>query len=74
MSQFFHFLGLAFIIIGILIVMAFTLLKGSGEARTGVGVGGFIGPLPFGFATSKGMLLLTMAISPAALAFLMLNR
>jgi len=73
MSQFFLFLGLAFIIIGVLIVMLFALGR-PGEARTGVGVGGFIGPLHFGFATSKGMLLLAMAISLAALAFLTLNR
>jgi len=74
MSNFFLFLGMAFLIIGILIIMAAAFL-GKGEAKTEAGVGGFIGFLPFGFATSKGMLYLVIALSLAALAvFLALNR
>ena len=74
MSGFFLYTGLAFIIIGVLIVMLFALGK-PGEGTTEVGVGGFIGPVPFGFATNKGMLYLVIALSVVmAAAFLVMGR
>lgn len=75
MSSFFLLLGLVFVVIGIVIIAAVTLLGKSGETRTEVGVGGFIGFLPFGFATSKGMLYLVVALTVAmAAAFLLMGR
>jgi hypothetical protein len=41
MSNFFLYLGLVFVAIGILIIMLFAMGK-SGEGKTEVGVGGFI--------------------------------
>jgi len=63
MSNFFFLLGLAFVIIGIVIIAAVAFLGKSGETKTEAGVGGFIGIIPFGFATSKGMLYLVVALS-----------
>ncbi|MEM5812230.1 MAG: DUF131 domain-containing protein [Candidatus Aenigmatarchaeota archaeon] len=74
MENFFLFLGLAFVIIGILIIVAAALL-GKGEGKAEVGIGGFIGPIPFGFATNKGMLYLVIALSIIILAvFLVVGR
>lgn len=74
MSNFFLLLGLVFVIIGIVIIAAVAFL-GKGEAKTEVGVGGFIGFLPFGFATSKGMLYLVVALSVVmAAVFLIMGR
>ena len=74
MSQFFFFLGMAFIAIGVLIIMLFTMGK-AGEGKAEVGVGGFIGFLPFGFATSKGMLYLVITLSLVmAAVFLIMGR
>jgi uncharacterized membrane protein len=75
MSSFFLYLGLIFVVIGILIIMAVAFLGKSGETKTEVGVGGFIGIIPFGFATSKGMLYLVITLSLVmAVVFLLLNR
>lgn len=74
MSQFFLFLGLAFIVIGVIIIMLFNTGK-AGEGKAEVGVGGFIGFLPFGFATSKGMLYLVITLSLVmAAVFLIMSR
>jgi uncharacterized membrane protein len=75
MSNFFLLLGLIFVIIGIVIIAVVAFLGKGGEAKTEVGVGGFIGIIPFGFATSKGMLYLVIALSLLMVAvFLILNR
>jgi uncharacterized membrane protein len=75
MSQFFLLLGLAFVIIGIVIIAVVAFLGKGGEAKTEVGVGGFIGFIPFGFATSKGMLYLVITLSLVmAAVFLLMSR
>jgi uncharacterized membrane protein len=74
MNNFFILLGLAFVIIGIVIIMAVAFL-GKGEAKTEGAVGGFIGPIPFGLATSKGMLYLVITLSLVmAAVFLIMGR
>jgi uncharacterized membrane protein len=46
-------IGVLLMIIGLIIVF-FGILKGSKEtAKTRVAVGGFIGPIPFGFGNDK---------------------
>jgi len=74
MSKFFLLLGLAFVIIGIVIIAAVAFL-GKGEVKAEGAVGGFIGPVPFGFATSKGMLYLVITLSLVmAAVFLIMGR
>jgi uncharacterized membrane protein len=74
MSQLFLLLGILFVIIGVMII-AFFALGIPGETKTEVAVGGFIGPIPFGFATSRNMLYLTIALSAAMFAaFIILSR
>ncbi len=74
MSQFFLYLGLVFVAIGILIIILFAVGK-SGEGKAEVGVGGFIGFIPFGFATSKSTLYVAISLSIVCLAiFLVLSR
>jgi len=75
MSNFFLLIGLAFVIIGIVIIAAVAFLGKSGETKTEVGVGGFIGIIPLGFATSKGMLYLVITLSLVmAAVFLIMGR
>jgi len=75
MNDFFLLLGLAFVIIGIVIIAAVAFLGKSGEVKTQGAVGGFIGPIPFGFATSKGMLYLVITLSLVmAAVFLIMGR
>jgi len=55
-------LGIALILIGFFLVLLSALLSlKAGKAE--VAVGGFIGPIPFGFATSKNMLIAVMLLS-----------
>ena len=58
--------GFAVVFIGIIIIVIASLLgaKESGT-KVNVGIGGFIGIIPFGFANSKEMLYLTIAITLA---------
>ena len=59
-------IGFALIFIGILlIIIGFFLITFSSikESKVEIAVGGFIGPIPFGFATSKELLILIIIIS-----------
>lgn len=49
-------LGILLMVIGFIIVF-FSILKGSKEtsSKTKVAVGGFIGPIPFGFGNDKNL-------------------
>lgn len=57
-------LGVLLIVIGFIIVFL-GMLKGSKEAssRTKVAVGGFIGPIPFGFGNDKNLVWLVTIVS-----------
>jgi len=47
-------IGMALILIGIITVIIGSIWTAlSGKSEVDVGVGGFIGPIPFGFFTSK---------------------
>lgn len=66
--------GIILILIGFVLVFIGSLVgaQGRGEARWGVG--GFIGPLPFGFASEKNMLYVVIGLSLAILIlFVLLN-
>lgn len=54
--------GFIFILIGIFLIIIGSILS-SGKGETKIAVGGFIGPVPFGFANEKNMLYLVMFIS-----------
>lgn len=67
-------LGILFIFLGIIIVFIGSVLQ-QGSQKTGdtksnvhIGVGGFIGPIPFGFANSRTALYITLS----AAAFFMI--
>jgi len=55
-------IGVAVVFIGIFIIIIGSLM-GAGDGKTGakVAVGGFIGPIPFGFANDKPLLYVVMA-------------
>lgn len=55
-------IGIIVVFIGIFLIILGSLLEAS-EGKTKFAVGGFIGPIPFGFASEKGMLYLVIAIS-----------
>ncbi|MBW2972256.1 DUF131 domain-containing protein [Candidatus Woesearchaeota archaeon] len=65
MIQYIVPVGMLFIFLGVIIVLVGSMLMAgqqseggskSGKSGVHVGVGGFIGPIPFGFATSRTML------------------
>lgn len=47
--------GIFFIVIGMFLVIAGSLLSQKSDSNVKVGVGGFIGPIPFGFANDRAM-------------------
>lgn len=62
MEQSLVFLGIILVFAGIIIIILGSLI-GEQKGEVMFGVGGFIGPIPFGFANEKGMLYLVMAIA-----------
>ena len=62
-------LGFALIFIGLLLIMAGSINKGDVHW----GIGGFIGPIPFGFANSRNALYTVAAISVIAFLVLLVN-
>lgn len=54
-------IGIGLIFLGIFITIISSLLSGSGKVE--YGFGGFIGPIPFGWATNKNMLYAIIAIT-----------
>ena len=60
-------IGIILIFAGIFMVMASSAL-GSGKASAKIAVGGFIGPVPFGFANDRQMLYVAVALSIIMLA------
>jgi uncharacterized protein (TIGR00304 family) len=55
-------IGILLIVIGFIIVF-FGILSGSKDSKTKVAVGGFIGPVPFGFGNDKNMVLFAVILS-----------
>ncbi|HIJ98456.1 TPA: DUF131 domain-containing protein [archaeon] len=55
-------IGFAVVLIGFILIIAGALLSG-GAKNTKVAVGGFIGPIPFGFANDPKMLKVIMIIT-----------
>jgi len=55
-------LGILLIILGFIIVF-FGMLAGSKDSKTKVAVGGFIGPIPFGFGNDKNLVLFAIILS-----------
>ena len=64
-------LGILFIIIGfaILFFSQFMFSKDT-TSKTKVAIGGFIGPIPFGFGNDKNLLLLVILLSIALIVYL----
>jgi uncharacterized membrane protein len=55
-------LGFVLIFIGIFLIIIASLL-GTEKGETKVAVGGFIGPIPFGFANDKNMLYIAIVLT-----------
>ncbi len=66
-------LGFALIFIGMLVIIIGTSLGEKGKTGTGFAFGGFIGPIPFGWASEKPWLYLVVAISVIMLLFFLLS-
>lgn len=64
----FVLLGILFILIGAAILIISGLF---GRPELKVGVGGFIGPFPFGFANDRGLLYIIIAV--IAVAFVLFH-
>ena len=63
-------LGVFFIIIGFIIVFLSALSASSGGAsKTKVAIGGFIGPIPFGFGNDKNLVWFVTVLSAALILF-----
>lgn len=57
-------IGMAVIFIGVIIVIIGSIINAQkGKTESKFAVGGFIGPIPFGFANDKGMLWFVIGIS-----------
>lgn len=54
-------LGMLIVIIGIIVIAAGSLMGGKGKSE--FAVGGFIGPIPFGFASSREMLYMAVGLT-----------
>jgi uncharacterized membrane protein len=64
------FIGLIFIILGIILIIT-AILHQKGEIK--VGIGGFIGPVPFGFANEPEMMkLIIIVVAIVAIVFLII--
>ncbi len=66
-------IGLVVVFVGIALIIIGSLAGGEGKSGARIAVGGFIGPIPFGFANDKWLMLVVIAISIAALAFFLLS-
>lgn len=61
-------LGIVAIFAGVVLVMVGSLTSGKSDVH--VGVGGFIGPIPFGFANNPTMLKIIIGVT---VAFFLIN-
>jgi len=55
-------IGIIVVFIGIVIIIIGSII-GMQKGETKAGFGGFIGPIPFGFASERGMLYVVIAIA-----------
>lgn len=71
MEQWIILLGFAFVMIGI-VLLIFGAIGGGSNVKTKVAFGGFIGPVPFGFASEPKMFKFLIAFMIIALAVFIL--
>ena len=71
MSNSLILLGFALVVIGIIIML---LGAAHGKSKVEWGVGGFIGPVPVGFASSPMMLYVIIAFMTVVMLFFLLFR
>ncbi len=64
-------IGIALIFIGIILIIAGSVSSNKGKVEWGVG--GFIGPIPFGFTNSKNMLYFIAFFSLIVLVIFLMN-
>ncbi|MBU5536960.1 MAG: DUF131 domain-containing protein [Candidatus Aenigmatarchaeota archaeon] len=68
-------IGFIVVLIGIILIIIGGIVSATKKDKVGFAFGGFIGPIPFGFATRKELLYLIIAISIIlAIVFLILAR
>jgi uncharacterized membrane protein len=70
MNQAIVLVGIAVIFLGFLLVLA-GILSGGKKSSVHVGFGGFIGPVPIGFATDRGTLYVVIAASILMLLYML---
>ncbi len=56
-------IGILLVFIGFLFIITGALMQAQQEGKAKVAFGGFIGPIPFGFANDKTMLWVVIGIS-----------
>ena len=66
-------IGILFIVIGIIFIIT-SIIANLGNNNVEVGVGGFIGPIPFGFFTSKKMFWIWLGLVILGLILWFLSR
>ena len=55
--------GIIFIFLGIILITLYSFYSSKESAHVEFAIGGFIGPIPFGFATQKELLIIIMILS-----------
>ncbi|MBI5347282.1 MAG: DUF131 domain-containing protein [Candidatus Aenigmarchaeota archaeon] len=68
MDNVFLLTGIAFILIGFILIVVGSLTTGNAK----VAVGGFIGPIPFGFGNDPGLLRIVIIISAVTMLIFVL--
>ena len=72
MSQEMVLAGFALLVVALILIIAGSLLDNEKSGKIEWSVGGFIGPIPFGWASSPGMLKWTVLISAVLMIFLVI--
>ena len=55
--------GMFFVFLGIILITLYSFYSSKENVHVEFAVGGFIGPIPFGFATQKDLLMLIIVLS-----------
>ena len=62
-------IGMLIVFIGIFILIIGTFLTAGTDSKTKIAVGGFIGPIPFGFGNDKTLLYIVIGLTAFILIF-----
>ena len=65
--------GVFLIFLGIFLITLYSFYSSKENTRVEFAIGGFIGPIPFGFATQKELLVIIIMLSMVALIIFLLS-